>query len=109
MYSNTYYTDTSKNMIKKGKATVETLPISPPNKTRMEKMKTMCKEVTTKCICDRCKKTIEVAPKKIAGVYRAGKYPDNWTEINDFNFCEKCTNDYNQAFNQFMKQGNKKK
>jgi len=62
----------------------------------------MCREVTTKCICDRCKKMVEVPPKKIAGVYRAGKYPDTWSDVHDFHLCETCTNEYNNVFNGFM-------
>jgi len=67
----------------------------------------MCKEVTTKCICDRCGKTTEVPAKKIAGIYRAGKYPETWNQINDFIFCETCTQQYNNVFNQFMNGGKK--
>ena len=52
---------------------------------------------------------VEVPPKKIAGVYRAGKYPDTWSDVHDFHLCETCTNEYNNVFNGFMNEARGRK
>lgn len=62
----------------------------------------MCKEMTTICKCDRCGSEKMVEPRKVGKIYVKGKYPEDWTNINDFWLCDGCSEKYAKTFQKFM-------
>jgi len=63
----------------------------------------MCQEITTKCTCDRCGKSIDVRPLRLGPIVKKGKYPDNWNTVQGFSLCDQCSKTFGDWFTGFMK------
>ena len=67
----------------------------------------MCKEVTTRFICERCGAVTERPAKKRGPIITPGPYPADWGTVHEKNLCPECVRRYNEVWQGFMS-GSKK-